>query len=367
MSNFLVSSLTLLQAPRSGVYRAQKDLQTAQKEVTTGRYADVGLALGVRTSQAVSLRNQKSEVDLLRQGNAILSQRFELMQNSLNSLADTAEGMQNSLISNGTSNIGLDASITQANSALQQLMDAVNVSSGSRFLFGGVNAENPPISFKDGLGATLTGYDGSTAQADTATAFQDAFGFAQDSASVASISADDLKTFLDGDFDKLFALTSGATTNSAQSLAGWANWSKANGAPVYNLINGNQSINVSYGADSEAFRNIAKGYAMLTDLGAKNMNDEARQLLTSRAIESLSQGVSQLTAIRSSIGTAQTRLDDTDALLKSRSNILNTAITDAEGVDPYEASTRVTNLTNLLESSYALTARISRLSILNYL
>ena len=106
---------------------------------------------------------------------------------------------------------------------------------------------------------------------------------------------------------------------------------------------------------------------MMSALGGQNMSEASRQLLTSRATESLSQGLSQLTAIRGSMGADQARLEDTDKTLSARSNILNTTIGTLEGVDPYEASTRVTTLTNLLESSYALTARISRLSILNYL
>ncbi len=38
-----------------------------------------------------------------------------------------------------------------------------------------------------------------------------------------------------------------------------------------------------------------------------------------------------------------------------------------EGVDPYEASSRVNALLTQVETAYALTARLQRLSLINYL
>ncbi len=43
------------------------------------------------------------------------------------------------------------------------------------------------------------------------------------------------------------------------------------------------------------------------------------------------------------------------------------AIGAMESVDPYEAATRVNILMTQLESSYAVTGRISRMSLLNYI
>jgi flagellar hook-associated protein 3 FlgL len=38
-----------------------------------------------------------------------------------------------------------------------------------------------------------------------------------------------------------------------------------------------------------------------------------------------------------------------------------------EGVDPYEASSRLSALMNQIETAYAMTGRIQKLSLLNYL
>ena len=72
MSNFLVSSFSLSSAPRSAVFRIQDELRNAQKEVTTGRFADVGLTLGSRTNQTVSLRVERESAIRIQEANTLI-------------------------------------------------------------------------------------------------------------------------------------------------------------------------------------------------------------------------------------------------------------------------------------------------------
>ncbi len=361
MSSFLISSYSLSAASRSGVFRAQNDLRDAQKEVTTGRLADVGLTLGSGSRQSISMRAELQTVDQQVQTNGVLGTRFDQMQTALSSIADSAQGFLQSLLANGSTATGTTATVSQAKSSLDQLMDALNTSSGGRYLFSGAQSDQPAIAFQSSGGSTAVGaYDqGSSAQAATADAFATAFGTTQDGAGVAAISADDLKTFLDGPFADLFG--------DAGASGGFGNFTGTSTQPVYNSIDGASRVNTAYPAASEAFRNIAKAYVMLSDLGAGGMSDDARQLLTRQATDTLGKGISQLTEMRGQIGATQARIENTNTALKSRSNVVTMSLNSLEEVDPYEASVRVTNLTNLLESSYALTARISRLSLLNYL
>jgi flagellar hook-associated protein 3 FlgL len=48
-------------------------------------------------------------------------------------------------------------------------------------------------------------------------------------------------------------------------------------------------------------------------------------------------------------------------------DILTNHIGTLEGVDPYEASTRLSSLLTQVETAYAMTARIQKLTLLNYL
>ncbi|MBO0903586.1 flagellar hook-associated family protein [Jiella sonneratiae] len=360
MTNFLVSNYSLLSSPRNAVSKIQQELTIMQKQATTGRLADVGLALGLRTNQSISLRSEVESVDRQLDTNAIVGQRFSVMQNALDSLSTTGSDFLSSLIANGTGDPGITASVQQASASLQQLVGALNSSSGARFLFSGSATDQPAVGFTTSGGTKAdTYFDGSTAQDATAAAFAAAFGFSQTDAAVADITESDLEAFLDGPFEDLFTTGTGG---------GWTdNWSNADDTTVENRISDSETVKTSYSANEEAFRNIAKAYVMLSDLGAENMNDGARQLLTSRAIETLSKGLSQLTQMQAEIGGSQNRVDLADETLKARKSVLNISISDLEEVDQYEASTRVTGLQTLLETSYTLTARISQLSLLNYI
>ncbi|ORE97976.1 flagellar hook-associated family protein [Aurantimonas sp. 22II-16-19i] len=360
MTNFLVSNYSLLSSPRSAVSKLQQELTIMQKQAATGRLADVGLSLGLRTNQSISLRSESEGVDRQLDTNAILAQRFSVMQNALQSIADTGEAFQKSLIANGTGEAGIAADTQQAMASLQGLMGALNSSSGSRFLFSGAATDQAAISFPTSGGGTAdTYFDGSLAEDATATAFAATFGYAQNDAAVSGMTPAELEAFLDGPFDDLFAVGPGG---------GWTdNWSNADDGTVENRINGSETIKTSYSSNEEAFRNIAKAYVMLSDLGVANMTDETRQLLTSRAVETVSLGLSQLTQMQAEIGGSQNRIKLANESLEARKSVLTISISDLEGVDQYEASTRVTGLETLLETSYALTVRISRLSLLNYL
>ncbi|MEN9894165.1 MAG: hypothetical protein RIR97_17, partial [Pseudomonadota bacterium] len=53
--------------------------------------------------------------------------------------------------------------------------------------------------------------------------------------------------------------------------------------------------------------------------------------------------------------------------LTAQINIVKTNLNDLQGVDPYEASTRVNTLLQQVETSYTLTAKIQKLSLVNFL
>ncbi|TIV17432.1 MAG: flagellar hook-associated family protein, partial [Mesorhizobium sp.] len=73
------------------------------------------------------------------------------------------------------------------------------------------------------------------------------------------------------------------------------------------------------------------------------------------------------TQIRAETGIAQQRVSDASDRMKTQVDLFEKHIVDLEGVDPAEAATRVADLTQHIETSFALTARLQQLSLLNYL
>jgi flagellar hook-associated protein 3 FlgL len=71
--------------------------------------------------------------------------------------------------------------------------------------------------------------------------------------------------------------------------------------------------------------------------------------------------------LRAETGITEKRVADASQRIKLQSDLFERQILDLEGVDPYEASTRVADLLSHIETSYALTARIQQLSFLRFL
>jgi flagellar hook-associated protein 3 FlgL len=75
----------------------------------------------------------------------------------------------------------------------------------------------------------------------------------------------------------------------------------------------------------------------------------------------------QVGAEQARIGTGQSRLKLASGSLDASKVRLTSAIQALESVDSYEAATRINLLMSQLETSYALTGRISRMSLLSYI
>jgi flagellar hook-associated protein 3 FlgL len=67
------------------------------------------------------------------------------------------------------------------------------------------------------------------------------------------------------------------------------------------------------------------------------------------------------------LGIAQRQLASYAMEQERNSARLAESIQSLEGVDPYEAATRMNSLLTQLEASYAVTARISRLTLLSFI
>ena len=63
----------------------------------------------------------------------------------------------------------------------------------------------------------------------------------------------------------------------------------------------------------------------------------------------------------------QKLVEDANDRLSAKREILSLHISSLETVDPYEAATRLTSAQTQLQASYAVTARLSELSFLNFM
>lgn len=333
---------------RSQAMRVQRELNVAQQESTTGRLADIGLSLGGGVVRSLDLRGDMSRMEALISTNMVAKLRLEATQVGLSALQQTAEGLQE--IAFGASGAtGRTALSGAARAGLGQMTAILNRSVGGQPVFAGQNTNVTPV--QDYL-ATPVGPPKAAVDA----AFFAAFGFAQDDPAVGTITGAQLKAFIDGPFAALF------------DEAAWkATWSSASDETMVSRVSPEVTTATSVTANDAAIRKTAAALVMAADLGVAGLNDGAFAQLLSSTQHALGNAAADLVGLQSRVGAIQNRVNSATETMKASLTTLNIAINDVEGVDPYVAATRVTDLMRSLESSYALTARFQKMSLLQYL
>jgi flagellar hook-associated protein 3 FlgL len=343
-----ISTSALSEATRLSLAKLQAKLAQTQKEVTTGRHADMGLSLGFRTGEVISLRHEHTRLQAITDTNAVAATRLNAAQSALKALAETAQSFLGQLMAGATSNQSQQVLQTQALSGLSMFADTLNTTIDGASLFAGINADVRPITEYQAPGSA-------NAQA-VASAFAGAFGISQSDPGVANIDSTDMQTFLDTTFAGLF--DPGAWSGT---------WSAASDQNIRSRISSTELVETSVNANDEAFRKLASAFTMVADLGTNKLNQDAFQAVVGTATSLVGQALDGLTKLQTDLGVAQERIAKANDRMSIQMDIMANHIGVLEGVDPYEASTRVAELLTQVEIAYAMTARIEKLTILNYL
>nr|WP_194164562.1 flagellar hook-associated family protein [Microvirga thermotolerans] len=347
MKTAFISTASLWNSPRSALTRMQADLAKANKEIATGRFADVGLELGYRTGQGISLRQERAELDAVIDGNGTVSLRLNVTKTALNNIRSAAETYLNSLLSLPPLERGAETVRDSAALNLKALTAELNKSSGGQYLFAGTNTQQKPVSDY---------VSGSPAKAAVDGAFLSAFGVTQSDPAVFAISASDMKAFLESPaFNDLF------------DGPGWSDWSSAADRNIESKISTTETIETSTNANEEAMRKLAKAYTIASDLGIAAMRTETQQVIVDKVMKILGEATNDLVKIQARLGDAETKVKNANDRMDLQRKIIDQHIGQLEEVDPAEAKTRVDALTTQIQMSYSLTAQLRQLSLLSYL
>ena len=347
MSTTFISTNSISTTLRISSMKSRAALAQATKEATTGRLADVGKSLGALAGRDVVLRAELVDIEKLVDTNALVSGHLDVAQQRVGVLIDTAEAFQKDMLAarNSANGGGIVAQPASAN--LQSLIATLNVTMDGQYLFGGINTGVAPV---NGYAA------GSPSKTAIDAAFVATFGFPQSSPLVSSITAPAMQNFLDTTLQTEF-----------DDPAWGANWSTASDQVMRSRISTTQTIDTSVSANEPGFRKLAMAYTMLSDLGTSNLNQAAFQAVVDTALLGVGDAINDLAGLGARLGTAQSLTTNATSRLQVQGDLITQQVTAMEKVDPEEASVRVTNLENQLDMSLALTARIQKLSILNYL
>lgn len=349
MKTSFVSTPAFANALRLSMRQAQADLFVAQRELASSRHDDVGLTLGNQTGLTITLRRQFEQLNTITNTNSLVEGRVQATQVALDGLLTGAETFMQAAIAARDSSNSAELVQKQAQEALQGLIDGLNANFGSQNLFGGINVDQQPLNNYFAVPANAN-------KAAVDAAFVAAFGFGQNDPNVSTITPAQLQTFLDNDFAALF------------DAPQWqADWSSASSVTIESRISTSEVVTTSVSANEAPFRTLAEGYAMVADLGADLLDATAYPVLLDQAIQKIGEAIGGITATKARLGTVEGRIAQANQRMSLQIDILQKQVGGLENIDPYEASTRVSQLTSQVEVAYALTARMQRLGIMQFL
>lgn len=352
MSFNYISTLMLSSPLRSSIVSNQSALAKASKEATTGRFADVGLELGTTTGRDVALRTDLDFANQIVDTNALVSGRLEVTQNRIGEFISTAQDFLKQMIAARDSDNGATIILPAASANLQDLIGGLNSSYNGSSVFAGINTQTAP----------MTSYaPGSTSKVSLDAAFAGFFGFNQAAPGVSGITPAQMQTFLNTSLDAEFVSTSTPPPGKWNT-----NWSSATDQVLSSRISVTEIVNTSVSANDPNFRKLAEAYTALSDLGTTT-SKSTFQVVVDKALSLVSSAIDGLAAVGGSVGTTQQRISASSDKLKVQSDLLNKQIVGIEAVDPAEASARVSSLQTQIETSLSLTARLQKISLINYL
>lgn len=343
-----VSSQAISQAMRYQMQRMQSDLINAQKEVVSLRVADVGLAIGARSGVSMSMHREIERLKGLTDSNELAAARLASTQIGLQQLNGAAQKLMSVVATAISGAADAELAKKEAISALGTMTSVLNSNLNGEHLFAGINTDVRPITdFSDPAAANRVAFD---------NAFSTYFGFPANDPAASTIAVADMEDFMATVVEPMFL---GADWNTL--------WSTATDQEITTRITLSETAQTSVSANIQGVRKLAMASAMMSAMFENEVNVDARRAILSRASELIGEAQTNFANDQGLLGITQQRITNANERMSMQIDIFSTSINDIEGIDEYEASTRVSGLLAQIELSYSLTSRIQQLSLLKYL
>jgi flagellar hook-associated protein 3 FlgL len=300
-------------------------LDTTSQEAVTGQYSDLTAHLSGRIGHAMLGQKALDDVQNERMQLTLKENRLDIIQNTLTRIDDSIQNLGVRMkAALGTGEHGTrETVVLDAKAALRQTLSVLNTRHGERYLFAGDATSTKP--------------------------FGDIETFLSDVRSIAASATDaaDFEVQLDAYFN-----TPGS---------GWQ-------ANVYSGTATSSDPAGVTGMDP-AITKIMASLAVLNLSGSDESlplldgNSDVIQTATDRIVS----GQADLTTIRADRGNMQSQIAKDKDTLNFEETVLTQSLNQLMARDQYEAASELKLLETSLEASYTLTARLSNLSLLNFM
>lgn len=307
-------------------------MQRQTEESTTGVVSDIPRALGGDLGALHAIRSSLSRLDAYKTATAEMQVLATTMQSAVQSMADFVTDLATPLLSAGT--FGQDSSLTamaaQSEEKFLASVTLLNTRIGDRAIFGGTATDRAPL--PDG-GALLADLRGLVAAETTAAGVRDR-----------------LRDWFD-------------------DPAGFAARYAGSNDPISMAIAEGESAALGTTANDPALREMLLGMGMAAILNGDTpvLATAERAALATMAGSTLLEGTAARAGLTADLAVVENRVSQAQSRNSAEGTALELAQSALVAVDPYEAATRLTEAQTRLEAIYAITARLSSLSLANYL
>lgn len=335
MSFVTFSDLGQLQMMRRDSAQLKSDLARLTSELSTGRTADLGAALGGDYSTLADLSRSLRLNATFRTSVTEAAIAAEGRQTGLERVAAELDGFAANLLSlSGQGNlVDLQLRLTNAPERFEHAVDALNTRLAGRSLFAADRPDQPALidgsAIMDELRSLVTGApDAATMIADVTAWFHDAGG-------------------------------------GYETIA----WMGGDGPPAPVLIGEGQSAETGVTALDSAVRETLTGLA-LAALASENivpLSETEERALIQTAAETMQSAEASLITLRAGLGSEEARIEDARVSAEAARTSLETEYNRLVSADPYRTATDLEALSTQLETLYVLTSRLSGLSLTEYI
>lgn len=311
----------------------KSDLQRLTAEMTIGQATDIGRKVGGDYAPLAGI-----DASLARlQGFKATTSEAALLTGAMQTVLGTVESMASSLgpqllaASSAGTTTQINAVGGEARQKLETAVALYNTDISGRALFAGAGTDGNAMIDVAALLATL------------------------DTEIIGATSALDIETRVTAWFDA-------PTGYAAAGYLGQGPLSPLAIAP-------GETADLGFTAANPGIRDTLKGLAMaaLLDRGALAGNVQARADLARRAGENLVNSQTSRADMAARLGTVEGQIEAASTRNSAETSALQIARNGITGVDPYETASKLEATRQQIETLYALTARISRLSLVDFL
>lgn len=304
-------------------------------EAVTGRFRDVTSERRGNVNEIMQLEKSINDLNIYAESIALSETRASVIQTNLGVAVDLAQSTADNtaLLLTNRADIGTEVFSSRSRDDLDALVAGFNVNFAGRSLFAGDNA-------------------GSAALVDAETIFTTSTAILE-----AAATGTDAYNDLRDEF-----LNAGATFETSFYLGGTGR------APLTEIAPG-QRVDYGVRADEQPVRKLLFNTVVLAAAYDRSnaLTEGQRRELLELGADGIRNTIPELIEVRAELGTAEARIADVKARNVAAEAAFTLRFNDLAGADSYEAALTLNELDTQLQTAYQTTARLSSLSLANYI